>query len=429
MRNTGPALDAEKIGGASLRDTYRPPPDMPVEPSRSTLLVGTRGAGKTMLLRTLKRLREGSALYGDLGRKILNAVSADTGAGGLTFDEISPHLETPVHNKTLALIAAWLVDQAPKLDGDVRPDKRLLKRVLPASMRSRMPSKDDELADWLVETIPVADLSEFRSQPSDAPLHDFLDDFSENVFDRTGQPLLLLLDRAEEIPYPSLTPVMTLLDQNHRFKSVVACRPGVLGPNPVMNSSVPTPGDHYDIRQLGRTPYSEQWRNFQCDVLRKWLPEDTERIPASNLDVILKISRDSIRFALDIAYKSLDEGGVFCEELMLSAIEDIRGMLQNAASSQLRFLSQDALSILKKVRSAEGYALPVKLKLKSDRARRLFHCGSRLLDLTRDQQFFRLGLRTSLFSMVDGTPWHPYAEIPEIEITPLFLWQKGDNWR
>lgn len=89
MRDVQPAIDAEKIARKQIAENFCPSPCFADITGRSTLLVGTRGSGKTMLLRRMLHdynEHKGVAVYGDLGRKVLGAISADTGMAGLSFN-------------------------------------------------------------------------------------------------------------------------------------------------------------------------------------------------------------------------------------------------------------------------------------------------------------------------------------------------------
>ena len=39
-----------------------------------------------------------------------------------------------------------------------------------------------------------------------------------------------------------------------------------------------------------------------------------------------------------------------------------------------------------------------------------------------------MGLRTGLFTMVNGESWHPNCNLDSVEIHPLYIWEPGDKW-
>lgn len=106
MKENQPALDADKIDGPLLMDYFRLPPKINKTISRSTLLIGTRGSGKTMYLRILRRTHTGTALFGDI-TKICRPIDSDTGTGRLSINTIPPSLEISVQNKTIAFLSLW----------------------------------------------------------------------------------------------------------------------------------------------------------------------------------------------------------------------------------------------------------------------------------------------------------------------------------
>ena len=54
--------------------------------------------------------------------------------------------------------------------------------------------------------------------------------------------------------------------------------------------------------------------------------------------------------------------------------------------------------------------------------------GVHIRDMSKDEQIIYLGLRTGLFTTINGTSWHPACFLDEVEIPPLFLWGDGDKW-
>lgn len=430
MKDKQPPLDAEQVSTDDLKDAFLQPPGIGAfPPGRSTLLVGARGSGKTMLLRTARHHDDYVAIYGDL-RKILNGVSADTGVGGLSFNEIAPSEEGYLHDKTAGLLMLWLAQESKKRD--VAFSREQIVKVLPPGVRSQIPN-DDQTIEWLDENLPTITPGMFRRAPNLDILYDLIDEFAERVRNKCGKNLLLLLDRAEEVPFPCLVPVLRLLDQNHSFRVVIACRPGILGSTPAVHPSLPRAGDHYDVRHLGYAPYSKEWRKFQVDVLRVWIPKSLEAIPHDALETLLKICRDSMRCALELVYNSIEDDGRYSESRSRAAVENLKTMLFGAVQGSLRKLNDDIGGILKAIRQSPGYKLPVLLEIPSADTSK--HEQLHLLDnansfhaSTRTEQFVRLALRTWLLSVPDGTHWSPFVRLDALELNPIFLWDWGDTW-
>jgi len=389
------------------------------------MLVGTRGAGKTMLLRRLRHTHPGLAVYGDL-RKILNAISNDTGAAGLTFDEISPSLEHAIRAKAVALLAYWLADQLR--DRGLSLPLPSLRLTLPRALRSQAPS-DSSIVDWLGENLYFADLDSFADGPPSQALIDLASAIATAASGSQDAPLLLLLDRAEEVVYPALTPILQLLDQSHPFLAVVATRPGLVGPDSLAQAGAPIPGDHYDIRHLGAAPYSAEWQQFQRAVLEGWVPCSLDKIPAAELALVQRVTRDAIRSTLEVVYESVGDAGTYEKGRAITAISRIKEMLIDAAQGQLHHLNDDLRGLFRKIRKADRkFKLPIMLRLGGARQHYLLGAARPFHDMSRDEKFVALGLRTGILTTCDGVGWHPYRPLDSVEIHPLVIWEENDPW-
>ena len=429
MRDVQPAIDAEKIARKQIAENFCPSPCFADITGRSTLLVGTRGSGKTMLLRRMLHdynEHKGVAVYGDLGRKVLGAISADTGMAGLSFNGLDSTVGCLVQDKTLALIAFWLAEQCK--ERELEPPYNLLWQVLPEGIRADAP-KDARILAWLQDYLYCSDLSLYRNNPNTGAFVDFVCTLANMAQAKSGNPLLLLLDRAEEVPYPCLVPILGLLDQSLPSLAVIACRPGILGPSPDMHPSLPIPGDHYDIKHLGMSPYAEEWRSFQMAVMSSWVPKCVRAMPSGALHLVLNICRDSIRSALDVVYNSTSEEGIYSHQRSVDAVSIHQQMLLTAAQGRLRPLNNDLPSLIRHIRQSSGFAFPVLLQLRTCEQTPLFGSGSSFGESTREEQLVRLGLRAGLFSMPHGEMWHPYTAINAVELHPLFMWRDRDPWR
>jgi len=420
-----PPLDAEKTTKNQLIENFRWPPDLDKELTRSTLLIGTRGAGKTMFLRRCRHQGPGLSIYADL-RKILNPITSDTGAAGLSFREIPASQEQAIRAKAIVLLAQWLF--ASVWDNKVPLDISLLQRVLPPDLRSHTGSSVPEYLDSLREAIEVAPLGIFAQNMRQSAFEDLLQRIGETVKEGYGS-LTLLLDRAEEIPYPGLPPVMQLLDQRHEFLTVVASRPGILGPDHQMSYDVPVPGDHYNLKHLGSSPYSAEWKAFMAEALDAWLPREVTNISDDELSWLLFVARDSMRNALEILYNALDAQNVYDAIRARKQLSLIRDTQLKAAQGQMRRLNDDLGGLVRRVRQRLGTVkLPVAVSIGGLPEPSLFSSPRHIREMTRDEQTIYLGLRTGFFTTMDGFTWHPFRNVECVEIPPLFIWEEGDQW-
>ncbi len=433
-KDNQPPYDAEKIDKRLLKAQFKPPPGVgELPPSRSTLLVGARGSGKTMLLMAASTSTEYTALYGDL-RKILNPVSADTGFSGLSFN-IKPSEERYLQSKAAALLGLWVVRES--LHRDIPVSTLYLRKLLPDEL---FPQVDKEITDEAISLL-AEKMSELR--PSAYPkvprldtLCKLIDEIGMKTTSRNMKGLVLLLDRAEEVPFPGLVPVLRLMDQDNSFRAVVACRPGILGSSPNIDSSLPTAGDHFDVRHLGHSPYSDEWFIFQREVLSTWIPESVKALPANVFDTLLKISRDSLRTALELVYNSSDERLRYNEHLSNCSIENLQAQLLDAAQGTMHTLNNDLSVLIRNIRKSDGFHLPVAIELRFQDSGKgsmsnqlsLLTNNSSYENATKLEQFIRLGLRTWLLSVPHGMRWSPSVQLSQVELNPIYLWKRGDAW-
>jgi len=429
MKDDQPALDAEQIGTKRLKEVFRRPPGIGLfPPPRSTLLVGARGSGKTMLLRTARHKNEHFGIYGDL-RKILSGVSADTGGGGVSFNNLRPSEEGFIIDKTVALIGLWAARESRDRGVEVSFD--LLMHLMPPGEARQMAKNGEGIRD-LMDRLPSLPLSKFRREPAYEALCDFFDDLTERVRKRGRSGLLLALDRAEEVPFPCLVPILRLLDQNHPFRSIVACRPGVLGPSPELHPSVPRAGDHFDVCHLGHAPYSSEWSEFQRAVLEAWIPRSMMAMPADILEERLRVSRDSLRVAIELVYGSINDSGEYSEPESRDTIMLLQQKLLDAAQGSLRTFNDDVPRLLRNVRELMDH-LPVLLVVPRDtrstrRQLSLLDRGNAYETASRTELVIRRGLRVWLFSVPNGMHWTPNVLLDKIELNPIHLWKPGDQW-
>lgn len=433
MREPQPTFDGDRLTSMQLGEAFRRPPNAPVfPPSRGTLLVGARGSGKTTLLKHTEAGLGGAGVYCDL-RTLFNELSADTGAAGLSFDSIPSVSEGPIQDKAIAILAA-AVSRKVTSKFALNKDRQLLDAI--AHLIPVLPEGANTPIQWLHRNIATIDPSKFRQKPNIADLTDYLESVNEFIRVETGRSLLLLIDRAEEIPYPALTPILQLLDQSRGFQTIVATRPGMMGLSNNLHFSLPRPGDHYDIYHLGASPYSPEWAKFQKQVLAAWMPKTLSNVPSDELDNLLRLSRDSLRVALEITYQSLDDSGNFDQAGSHLAVLKLQRMLLDAANGAARSVGANLLQITNSIRKEyRNSRLPVAIRLLHDTIAKETSqltlipeaLGNQSLD-ARTERFVRLGLRTWFFSTMHGTSWSPVT-IPEIvEVNPIFLWHPSSRW-
>src|SRR5258705_12804521 len=96
-----PWIDGEKIPEESIDKIFRNPPDLPKELLRNSLVIGSRGVGKTTWFRYLKYKHEqnkGIAIHLSLGT-VLGPLTKETGQGVLAYN-VPKELENSIIGKS-----------------------------------------------------------------------------------------------------------------------------------------------------------------------------------------------------------------------------------------------------------------------------------------------------------------------------------------
>src|SRR5436305_778014 len=119
-------FDGERIPRLRVAQIFRPPPGLPNRFSRSGLVVGTRGSGKTLLFRHLHEVHQGHSLHIDL-REALSGIQHEFAIGSWGFD-FSAEVTRLVAAKAAGRLLFYIA-------------KRLANRELPLSIA--------DLADFL----------------------------------------------------------------------------------------------------------------------------------------------------------------------------------------------------------------------------------------------------------------------------------------
>ncbi len=163
-----PWPDAERIPEKRVREVFRSPPAMPARFVRSTLVVGSRGAGKTILFRYLKDTHEGFATHIYLSTEFASLTKA--GHGPLT-PRYPENIENQLSGKATSLLALAISDRLQRKGLSV-PTEYLL-RCLPEKFRNGLNKIDDQRINDTRETINKETLIGFEGIAEASPLVSF----------------------------------------------------------------------------------------------------------------------------------------------------------------------------------------------------------------------------------------------------------------
>lgn len=291
-------VDGEKIPDSRLKDVFQTPPDATSPFLRSALVIGARGAGKTTLFRYLKESHTGVGVHLSLAAE-LGCIHKETGLGPLA-KECPTHLQKSLPGKTISLLAVALAEKL--IRKGVNVPLEMLLECLPPALRAQTKTLDAGGVTEIQRQIAGCGVSSFDGLANGRSLSDFVPACGRASALARG-PLLVLLDRADQVNAQCLLPVFELLDQSSDYTALVAMRPGHTNHAIEDIAGHVVPGDHYDVTHLGIQPSSPTWHTFvegsvraQAELLGfmdqfRGIPDDVKRW-------ITILSRDCVRTAL-----------------------------------------------------------------------------------------------------------------------------------
>jgi hypothetical protein len=422
-------VDAERIPDSMISDIFRPPPSLPDRFNRSTLVVGTRGSGKTLLFRHLRAQHNGIALHIILSKEFA-PITGQTGEGALCY-ESDPQYRSSVPGMATTLLAISICRSVLDRLPDLSPESvRRFSLCLPLYLRPQITNLTPQSLSAASEHMMRAQNAEFAGLAETRALSQFVGQIGAELADR-GLPLLLLIDKPDQVSPLSLKPVFELLDQSASYVALLATRPGQAGKALEELSKIIIPGDHYDIQQLGAYPRSSAWREFMLDAAMAQLSRSEPEAEAFNmidpqkLRWVLAASRDSVRTALELISTLVPPNGLDDDRLRQAAIDRRQDIL--VALRQAQNEVPDASAVFREIRRGVrigGSAgqrvlrIPVELCIVPSAASDLFRSYERV------GRFIDSALRCGALSMPEGQPWFPGLQPTELEIAPLVLWER-----
>jgi len=419
-------VEGEHIPGARIREVFQTPPDVPARPLRSALLVGSRGAGKTTFLRHLERIHDGISLKLSLSAD-LASISQELPMGFLAVD-LEQDEERAIVGKTVALAASRLAERAIRQGVEVHVD--LLMDAIPAGLVRRPRTLNASSARTVRTAVDRADTDQFDALSRGRVLQQFASDLGEACQEQNRGPLLLIIDRGDNVVPACLGGVFQLLDQSDVYTAVAAMRPGPSPPPALVDTPASaSAGDHYDVFTLGARPRAAPWLRFvrQSLAAQPQLADVLARIPTDLLDGILALSRDSVRTAISVLGRvrnaSSDESD---HDAALDGLHNVASNLHLSATKLLRQFHSDPDAMIRELRKefrARGGTpgAPLVLDISSPRQ-------SSLLQTTSDvDRVIAVGLRCGAFCLPDGASWAPGNRPLNVEVNPLIIWRREDG--
>ena len=415
--------DADKMSTEQLTEAHVPHPGIPRAFVRSCLVIGSRGAGKTFVLRHRRHTAHPDAIYISL-QKTLRSLASDAGVGGRTVI-YPPDLAATLTSKAMAILATTISQRVAERG---LPEHVVVDALRPLLPRGIQPLSGASDLPAIAKAVNGSRLDEWPE-----PARHLLFDFIEQVYELTSGSLALFFDRADDAPLPALSLVLGLLDQSLPCLVVVAARPSVSrvlagGFDPTLIA-----GDHYDVFHLGSQPYAEAWRTFLLESLTRFLAvNEVLGVPVSELSWLPHFARDSIRDALLLAQAISTAGGSNSLDARREVLLNVRAQRIDRARTALHPAVSDFAAFTRLVqrrcaKALDGPPLPVVLRLGDASLQPQLS----LLPAGQDRRTLTLldGMRAEAFHYPPGTLWTPYEIPTRVELAPLLAWNgRNDKW-
>lgn len=422
-----PLLDGEKIQEADLLTLFRSPPGFSLEITRSTLLIGARGVGKTTLLRYLVTRSPRSTVYLSLLDE-LGSIAKDS--AGVPDDELAPpEFVQQQTDKADALLAVGLIREMVKKG--YNPSDGDLAQALPPLLSVFFQGDWNEWTQHAQKKIFEADRQWTEPRYTGA-FRRVVDGFAA-LAERQGDNLKILMDRADMIPSFAAGPALDLLDQSGQYYALIASRPAPhANPDWGVRGSIQA-GDHYRVVNIGNEPRSDAWRTFMREAIKAQCDEaiSKQRMPGDVLDSAIYYAGDSVRLGLEIVFETLrgregNWGDRLCRSLQL-AKADLMFRADGALKRWQKKFSSTAKGWREEVITREKTLTirnPVVVSLSTGTGQPWF--AQAVVPATPLDRFVAAGLSVGAFTPRSGEGWYPGNRLESIEIVPLVLWDFED---
>jgi len=408
--------DADDYDDHSVLRAHVRHPDAPEVLRRKSLIVGSKGSGKSFFLKHQRLTNHKNAFLLKLPAE-LSAVSGDLGIGGRA-EVIDPDRAASIKGKAAALFAASIL-KASADNANMRTfDSRIINCFLPDGEGRLGGEVNLDEARAIKSHLNRLSLEKWRH----APELDLIKDFSDSVRGADGELPVFFLDRAEDISAPALEVMMMLLDQSVPALTAIAARPAIQQLIPLAENVTMQPGDHYDLVHLGLDPYGNDWQQFVLAATQKYFELTTAKMRlAGDSGWTRALARDSIKMAIaysQIAARHQGQGGF---ERLRTVMKLQRDTTESRARTylgeyvDLRQMIAVVHQQIPEVLTGPQVAVDIIIQSAADQLSLLSEPG-------REARMLQAGIRAEAFFIRPGTAWHPYEVPSQVELNPILAW-------
>jgi hypothetical protein len=416
--------DGAEIPLGEIEGLFRLPPGVSLDVHRKVLLIGSKGSGKSTFLRFQQQTYPGLALRVDLPYA-LGALAQVEGRGALDPDaEVEG--DAAVEGKAACLLGLAICEHFSRIN-DEPIDGSIISLLVPSQLLPTGTTFDVSGIEALRQGLLSHDSERFLSIHQSRPLSEMITRLAESS-ERPARRLLLLMDRADMIALPAVRAASQVLDQGGSYNAVIATRPGARWPAEELTQYGIVAGDSFAIEHLGIDPRSDEWRLFVRGALNAQFHDEVGRAGENLIQSIITLSRDSVRCALQLTAKALQESEYSPEATTAALLSSLKNNQILSAQKTLPGPLHDFGGIIRKARdqvklrtgsAVVRTAVELRLTLPAEAAAR----GERM----EYTDAVLSALRCGAMAMPSGVPWIP-GSIPEVvEFSPVPLWDPEDG--
>ena len=240
-------IDADRYTTDLAASRYVEYPGGVPQPTEHWLVLGPRGAGKTMMLKAL--YTEWRATPGLLPVYVELQPSINKIAGELPLfghEPLSPRDHAMVDCMSLAVSVALVNSVAAALRPESVTDALRLFSWYPPTDTLEQWTRDahDKLRKSLVSGISFA--------PDTPPVHVVASTLGDSVRREAQKSLVLLVDQIDQVASPLFQPIVSLLRRTSSYTTIMACRPCPTAPEQATMPRDVVVGETYQVLSIGR---------------------------------------------------------------------------------------------------------------------------------------------------------------------------------
>jgi len=418
--------DAEKFDFSAAARLYLQQPEGEPPISRNAIVVGPRGVGKTMLLKTLYWRHRDSAtvvpVYLELERWTSRLAVEMTPYGRTKVTPRDRELQACANLALTKGLITGLAD-IPGLSDPYQ----IIAPMLPKSLIGGASSSSEISTALDAAIVDVCDGRSLRSDPSTVPLITQIAGAIGDHLRAQDRLLLILLDQADKVSPIVADELARLLDKSGSFVTLIATRPYPTAPTRWNIPSSIHAGDDYALFPLGVDYRSRTWKRFLLDALERHFGTPTRNRVERFVDTLAAVSGGSVRTAMFVT-----------ERLALPSVvadpEPVDAALAATARQEIA-LARNAISafcaspptLLRELRELANKSIDMKseipnvaMRIVPDERRQLFD------ELTpTSESLIRVGAKVGIFWPMEEEPWVPDQILENYQISPLVLLGDG----